>query len=96
MVAKKVDVLFVLLTFFFLPLLGCRNEKDDNYIRNTLSEFEQKAILFPDKMLCIENGVSRYREISISEPTFIPKKGNSVQYVRRIKIYTLRYTAPQD
>lgn len=71
MVAKKVDVLFVLLTFFLLPLFGCRNEKEDNYIRNTLLEFEEKAILFPDKMLCVENGISRYREISITEPTFI-------------------------
>ena len=62
--------LLLLLTCVVL-FAGCQHEKEDNQIRSTLSQFERRVIRFPDKMLCVEKGISEFRDISVLKPTFI-------------------------
>ena len=66
----NVKRLLLLLTCVSL-VIGCQDEKEDNHIRSMLSQFEQSVVRIPDKMLCVEKGMSAFRDISVSKPTFI-------------------------
>ena len=61
----------VLLFLGMLFFVFCGRESESTYLRDMLSSFEAKSIHFPEKMLCVENGVPGFRDVCISLPTLI-------------------------